>query len=60
MWSYNARERRPQPTEPADSSYDGQERLVSRSKNHQEKRPTTGTDSKTSKTTTRNREEQGS
>ncbi len=72
MWSYNARERRPGPPESSQSgtaSYDGTERLVSRSKRHQERGPRRGPDSTNSTTTpttstpmtaTRNREEQGS
>jgi hypothetical protein len=35
MWSYNARERRPRPAEPAgdgSTSYDGKDRTVTRSK----------------------------
>ena len=64
MWSYNARERRPRPAEPAgdgSTSYDGKDRTVSRSKNSQEVRSLGKTDfPQRPVTITRNREEQGS
>ncbi len=39
MWSYSARERRPDRPETADSSYDGTERVVRHSKHGQARTP---------------------
>lgn len=68
MWSYSARERRPAPPEPSDTStasYDGTERVVHHSKPHQARPARRRQDSNNSSipaptTTPKDREEQGS
>ena len=62
MWSYSARERLPDRPDTPDSSYDGTERVVRRSKTYQARTPRDVTDSKpdTQTTAAPHREEQGS